>query len=105
MYKVQKGLAPIFMSNIFAENHNMHAQNVSARTRSQSTFYCSGIPKTTKFGIETLRYLGPKIWNMVPDNIKSAGSITIFKSKLKKWEPIGCPCRLCATFISGLGLL
>ena len=86
-------------------NHNIHTENVSANTRSKSIFYSSGIPKATKFGIETLRYLGPKIWDIVPDDIKSAGSVTIFKNKIKKWFPIGCPCRLCATFISGLGFL
>ena len=100
IYKVHKGIAPIFMSQIFLNNDNSHRE-----TRFKPTFYCPGIPKTLKFGIETLRYLGPKIWTLVPDNIKSAASLAMFKKQIKKWKPLSCPYRLCATFISGLGYI
>ena len=101
LFKVVNGLAPTFMYNVFTSNSN----NVSASTRSQSTFYNPVNPKTTNYGIETLRNLGPKIWDMVPNDIKSAISVTIFKSKIKKWVPIKCPCRLCSNFISNLGYM
>ena len=84
LLKVINGLAPTFMCNIFTSNSNLNTNNVSASTRSQSTFYNPANPKTTNYGIETLRNIGPKIWDMVPSDIKSATSVTIFKSKIKK---------------------
>ena len=105
MFKVLKGLVPPFMSSIFANDQNLTAENVSSNTRFKSTFYSSGIPKTTNFGLETLKYLGPKVWDLVPVDIKSASSIAIFKNKIKHWVPINCPCRLCANYIPGLGFV
>ena len=78
------GLAPTFMCNIFTSNSNLNTNHVSASTRSQSTFYNHVNPKTTNYGIETLRNIVPKIWDMVPSDIKSATSVTIFKSTIKK---------------------
>ena len=28
-----------------------------------------------------------------------------FKSKLKSWNPINCPCKLCKTYIGGVGYI
>ena len=35
--------------------------------------------KKTKFRLNTLRYLGPEVWGMLPDDIKPAGTLPIFK--------------------------
>ena len=56
-------------------------------------------------GTETIYFRGPKIWNLVPDNIKDAKSPSEFKTKIRDWEPVGCTCRLCNTFIPRIGLL
>ena len=45
MFKFVNGLVPPFMANIFANNHNLNTDNVSANTRSQSTFYNPVNPK------------------------------------------------------------
>ena len=36
--------------------------------------------KSTHFGIQSVRHLGPKIWNIVPQNIREVNSINEFKS-------------------------
>ena len=41
---------------------------------------------TVQFGGESMVYLGAKIWEVIPENIKSPESVDIFKSKIKKWE-------------------
>jgi hypothetical protein len=105
MFKVVNGLAPPFMANIFANNHNLNTDNISAKTRQQSTFYNPVNPKTVNKGIETLRCLGPKIWNIIPDGIKTTTSVSLFKSKISNWTPINCPCRLCKQFIPNLGYI
>ena len=48
-------------------------------------------------------FLGPKIWDIIPGNIKKASSFTIFKNKIKSWVPEGCPCKLCKYYVQGLG--
>ena len=51
--------------------------------------------KTVLYGIETLTlsYLGPKIWNLVPFDIRDCSTEQIFHQKIKKWKSERCPCR------------
>ena len=105
MFKVKKGLAPSFMANIFCDNINRNSENVSANTRSKSRFYNPSNPRTTKYGIESLRHLGPKIWEMLPSETQNANSVATFKMKIKNWKPTVCPCRLCLKFVPNLGYI
>ena len=61
--------------------------------------------RTVHYGTETLTYLGPKIWKQVPDQCKSATSLSQFKIAIKKWIPENCPCRICKTYIQGVGFI
>ena len=61
--------------------------------------------RTVKYGTETLAHLGPKIWNLVPDHIKSETSVKAFKTKIKNWRPSACPCKLCKTYIHAVGYI
>ena len=53
----------------------------------------------------TLGNLGSKIWKLVPDEIKYASSLLVFKSRIKTWTTGNCPCRLCKTFVKDLGFI
>ena len=55
---------------------------------------------TVQFASESTVYLGLKICELIPENIKSFKSVDIFKSKSKKWFQKLCPCRLCKTYVS-----
>ena len=50
-------------------------------------------------GTTSLSFLGPKIWKLVPEDTKQSESLKIFKNKIKKWVPSGCPCRLCRIYL------
>ena len=39
--------------------------------------------RTESYGKNSLSYLGPNIWSLIPDNIKSASSLTEFKRLMK----------------------
>ena len=52
-----------------------------------------------------MRFLGPKIWNLIPRTIKEASALTIFKNKIKNWITEGCTCRLCKDDVQGLGVV
>ena len=105
MYKVANDLAPLFMKDIFTKNANLVTDNVSSNTRSRSIFYNYDNPRTRNFGLETLRCLGPKVYDMVPIEIKQSTSVEVFKTKIKKWVPSQCPCRLCLEYVPNLGYI
>ena len=105
LFKVLKGEGPPFMRDLFGKNLNAGTENVSANTRSNKSFYNHFNPKTVKNGLETLRSLGPKIWEIVPIDMKNISTVPLFKSKIKKWLPENCPCRLCKIFVPQLGFL
>ena len=77
----------------------------------QENKYCSKLPFETKnintvsYGTETLAFMGPKIWTLIPNKLKSASTLVEFKQKIKKWKPTNCPCRLCKVYIKNLGFV
>ena len=93
------------MKEIFPINSNAFTTHPSSSTRSNSLFYNKSNPKKVSSGLETLRHLGPRIWNIIPLEIRESESLSLFKGKIKKWTPVNCPCRLCKTFIPMLGFL
>ena len=46
---------------------------------------------TRYFGTGTITNLGPKIWKIVPDEIKNASSLLVFKSRIKTWTTDNYP--------------
>ena len=60
---------------------------------------------TVQFGSESTVYLGAKIWELIPEKIKSSESVDIFKSKIKKWVPEIYPCRLRRIYVNQVGFV
>ena len=60
---------------------------------------------TIHFGTEFITNLGAKMWELVPQKIKEASSLSSFKNKVKKWIPQNCPCRLCKIYIVQVGFI
>ena len=50
---------------------------------------------TTKYGNESLRRLGPHIWNSLPNQIKRETDYTNFKEFINDWFGMKCKCNLC----------
>ena len=80
------------------ERRNEHLYNLKYNTECLQQFvnsaYC---------GTESISYLGPKIWSMVPDTYKNIDSLYNFKKFIKKWKPENCPCRICKVFVKHIG--
>ena len=75
-----------------------YSKNYAYKLRCDNCLSRSNI-HSTHFGIESIANIAAKIWNKMPNQIKETCSLTIFKSKIKKWVPEGCPCRLCKTYV------
>ena len=56
------------MSEIFGYK-NGTVGNVPSNTGLACKFYNHVKPETTNYGLETLRHLAPKIWNILPGDI------------------------------------
>ena len=93
LFKVKNGLSPPFMNKIFVENAQHYYD-----LRKKAEFKRTNV-KTVYNGTETLTFLGPRIWEIVPDYIKKSNSFEEIKLKIKLWNPENCPCRLCKRFL------
>ena len=98
MFKIKNNLSPPLMKGIFKENTNTYD------LRNKRCWEPPNV-RTVRYGSETIRYRGPKTWDMVPQHIKDSVSLAEFKSKIKTWKPNDCACRLCKTFIPQLGFM
>ena len=58
--------------------------------------------QTLHFASESMKTLGAKVWGLIPAEIKTSKSLTIFKKNIKNWTPKGCLCRLCRIYIDQL---
>ena len=104
IYKSRNSLCPKFMCDIFSTTNN-NFDNVSWNTRYHNDFYNKSNPKTESFGISSLGYFGPKVWQMIPANIRNSPTLKIFKEKIKKWQVNNCVCRLCKKYAQRVGFI
>ena len=58
--------------------------------RSQTDFELGPI-YTTAYGLRSLKCFAPKIWNIVPIDIRNSGSLSEFTAKIKFWKAVICP--------------
>ena len=77
IFKVKKDIAPAIMNSVFELNDNPHS------LRNDMAFFKSRNVHTVRYGIETASFVGPRIWNSLPQEIKESTSLQIFKSKIK----------------------
>ena len=70
LFKVISDRAPFLVDEIFTRR-----VIPVANLRSQTDFYNYHNPQSVRFGTETLRALGPKIWNIIPPDIKNSCNI------------------------------
>ncbi len=88
VYKTINNLNPPFMKEIFQiknSGYNLRNNNLLK------------VPKTStvSFGYKSLSVRGAIIWNTLPDEIKNAGNIDLFKKYIKQWDAKTCCCNIC----------
>ena len=81
MYKVSNNFSPPHINEIF-EVRNEHPYNL----RQNSQFSRPSV-KSVYHGTESLYYLGPKIWDILPNIYKNIDGLHKFKKAIKKWKP------------------
>ena len=99
IYKVKNDLGPSIMKEV------LQFKEPSYSLRSQQNTFVKRNVKTTHYGLQSIRYLAPIIWDQVPEDIRNSVSLKVFKTSIKKWIPSNCPCRLCKTYVGQVGFI
>ena len=89
VHKSLHDLSPSFMKDIF-----VNSGYTGPSLRNENKFHVANVNKAYTRE-ESLKYFAPRIWKLVPDELKSIQDVHKFKQEIKKWEPVNCPCRLC----------
>ena len=88
LFKTLNGLNPSFMKDIF----QVRSSNYSSRNPNNLAHYR---PNQVTFGTHSLKFLGPQIWNCLPNELKSAESLNTFKRLIAQWDGPMCNCNAC----------
>ena len=112
MYKITNNLCPAFIKDLMTEisvpynsrSTTQVTEDINGGVKyNEKSNYMIPETKTVSFGLESIRYLGPKIWMLVPDELKKSSTLELFKERVRKLKFEKCPCKLCKTYIKGLG--
>ena len=92
LYKFSNNLSPRIMNNIFQKQENCCSLRNPRSLVSKRKF-------TTSYGIDTMSFRRPQIWQHLPQDIKISDSLNLFKSKAKTYGALTCHFKLCKTCI------
>ena len=98
IYKFINGFSPKIMGNIFQFTEHNYT------LRSEVSFRSNNI-HTVHYGQQSISYLAPRIWKLVPESIRTSSTLQCFKFRIKKWVPQNCPCRLCKRYVANIGFI
>ena len=99
IYEVKVRISPKIVNEIFRFRKNSaYSLGSGIRLKKPSS-------NSIQFESKSTVYLGAKIWEIIPENIKSSESVDIFKSKVKNWVLEVCPYRLCKTYVNHVGFV
>ena len=92
--KLRKDLAPDITKNLFEITKRFYSFRSKANHSKREHI------RTTKNGIQSVRLLGPNIWDLVPNNIRNCNSLNKFKKLIKSRKLNACPYRLCKNYVA-----
>ena len=98
LYKVYNNISQTILGELFTRNNNGYY------LRSKSDFVIPQI-RTVLKGSNSIRYFGPIIWNLIPEELKNITSLNIFKKEIRRWKPKNYPCRICRNYVHNLGFV
>ena len=71
----------------------------------QVSKFSRAMVKSVYHGTESISYLGPNIWNILPEKLKNIENLEHFKKEIKTRKPDNSPCKLCKVYIKSVGFL
>ena len=77
MYKIKNDRSPLIVIELFEQRNEQHYD-----LRKDSPFTITPI-RTAYHGSESISFLAPKIWNILPDRLENVNSIEALKMQIK----------------------
>ena len=87
IFKTVNNLNPYYMKEIFSKTTNLTHRPLDINFNQNNT---------TKYGSNSLRSLGPHIWNSLPSKIKVETVYKKFKNYMNDWFGLKCKCNMCS---------
>ena len=88
MYKICHEISPKYLYELVSVKNTDYAMR-NAAPLLQPKY------QTTKYGLNSFKYQGAKIWNALDGNIKDANNLKLFKRLIKTWDGAACKCSGC----------
>ena len=82
-YKILNMIGPLYL-------HDIYIRKETAYDIRNIVVLRLPISKTKKYGLNSIRYQGARLWNSLPNEIKSVSSLSVFKSLVTQWEIFMC---------------
>ena len=92
IFKVKSNLAPDIMKDVF------ELKEPPYNVLSESNHFTRRNVKTTYYGLLSVKYLVPQMWELVSQCIRKCNTLNEFKAKNKSMCPDHCQCRLCKNY-------
>ena len=88
IYKTLANMNPPYMQELFER---------SSSSYSTGRPYDLMVPRVnqTSFGSRSIKFEGSRLWNHLPQNIRSADNLSNFKQLIKNWMGPSCGCSYC----------
>ena len=99
MFKLKRDMAPELIKELILPNRQRRYE------LSSNPDFAVPVVKSVYKGLEILSYLGPKIWELLPVEIKETKTFSQFKAKIKKWHPENRPCRIFKMYLHNVGFI
>ena len=88
IYKTLANMNPPYMQELFERS------SPSYSTRRPYDLMVSRVNQTS-FGSRSIKFEGARLWNHLPQNIKSADNLSTFKQLIRNWMGPSCGCIYC----------
>ena len=98
IYNFLNDLSLPTMNDIFQKQENYYSLRNPSSLASKRKY-------TTAYGIDTIFFRGPQIWQDLPQEIRNYDSLNLFKSNIKRYGTLTCHCKLCKSFIPCVGYI
>ena len=99
IFKIKLGLNPSYMNSVFPPN-----ATGTYGLRNTDTIARKAV-KTSKHGLQTVPYIGSRLWESLPESLRNLPDLASFRTELGKIENLNCKCRLCAEYVPNLGYI
>ena len=88
VFKIVNNIAPSFIQNLIIQTFSQYSM------RKENT---AVVPKanTSKYGLKSFVHDGPRIWNILPNEMRKTVNYGEFRTLIRNWDGPSFNCSIC----------